>query len=85
MAKTAFKSVDEYIAAQPEAVPDVLKRVRDSIRRAIPAAEELISYQIPAYKLHSGRMIYFSGWKKLLTLSGHRTTRRGAPGRSIAL
>jgi uncharacterized protein YdhG (YjbR/CyaY superfamily) len=62
MGKTAFKSVDGYIAAQPEAVRDLLERVRSIIRKALPAAEEVISYQIPAYKLHGAAVIYFAGW-----------------------
>lgn len=47
MGKTGFKSVDEYIASQPEAVQGTLARVRSAIRKAVPEAEELISYQIP--------------------------------------
>ena len=47
--KTDFKSVDEYIASQPEAVQGLLKRVRNTIRQAVPGADESISYQIPAY------------------------------------
>jgi uncharacterized protein YdhG (YjbR/CyaY superfamily) len=54
MAKTDFQSVDEYIAAQPETVREVLERVRSAIRQALPDAEEIISYQIPAFKLHGG-------------------------------
>jgi uncharacterized protein YdhG (YjbR/CyaY superfamily) len=62
MARTDYKSVDEYIASQPEAVQTVLKRVRNVIRKALPGAEEVISYQIPAYKLQGDRVIYFAGW-----------------------
>ena len=68
MAKTDFKSVDEYIAAQPEQVQSVLQRVRGTLRKALPAAEEVISYQIPAYKLHGDRVIYFAGWKQHFSL-----------------
>lgn len=64
MAKTDFRSVDEYIATFPESVQSVLKRVRATIRKALPGAEEVISYQIPAYRLHGGAVIYFAGWKK---------------------
>jgi uncharacterized protein YdhG (YjbR/CyaY superfamily) len=42
MAKTNFKSVDEYIASQPEAAQGVLKRVRSTIRKAVPGAAEVI-------------------------------------------
>jgi len=51
MAKTDFKSVDEYIATHQEDVQAILQRVRMTIRKAMPDAEEVISYQIPAYKL----------------------------------
>ena len=68
MAKTDFKSVDEYIASQPDAVRSVLDRVRSTIRKAVPEAEETISYQIPAYKLHSLPVLYFAGWKKHYSL-----------------
>jgi uncharacterized protein YdhG (YjbR/CyaY superfamily) len=64
MAKTNFKSVDEYMAAQPEAVRRILERLRTTIRKAAPQADEVISYQMPAYKLHNRVMLYFAGWKE---------------------
>jgi uncharacterized protein YdhG (YjbR/CyaY superfamily) len=63
MAKTHFKSVDEYIASQPKTAQRVLKRVRSTIRKAVPRAEETISYGIPTYKLHGRPVLYFGGWK----------------------
>jgi uncharacterized protein YdhG (YjbR/CyaY superfamily) len=68
MAKTDFKSVDEYIATHPKAVQAVLQRVRSTIRKAVPGADEVISYQIPAYKLHGERVIWFAGWKQHYSL-----------------
>jgi len=68
MAKTDFKSVDEYIASRPEALQRVLKRVRSTIRKAVPEAEETISYQIPAYKLHGRPVLFFAGWKQHYSL-----------------
>jgi uncharacterized protein YdhG (YjbR/CyaY superfamily) len=47
MAKSDFKSVDEYLVSQPEAVRRTLGRVRSAIRRALPKAQELISYKMP--------------------------------------
>jgi uncharacterized protein YdhG (YjbR/CyaY superfamily) len=64
MAKSDFRSVDEYIASQPEALRGILKRVRDTIRRAVPEAEEVISYQMPTYLLNGDRLLYFAVWKK---------------------
>ena len=68
MAKTDFKSVDDYIASQPEASQGRLTRGRNTIREAVPGAEEVISYKIPAYKLHSGPVLYFAGWKQHYSL-----------------
>lgn len=63
MVRTRFASVDRYLAAQPPATRAMLERVRAAIRRAVPQAEECISYQIPAYKLPGGTVIHFAGWK----------------------
>lgn len=66
--KTNFTSVDDYIDAQPDHVRGVLHRVRDIIRKALPKAEEVISYQIPAYRLNGERVLFFAGWKKHYSL-----------------
>jgi uncharacterized protein YdhG (YjbR/CyaY superfamily) len=68
MAKANFKSVDEYIASQPEAVQGLLERVRSTIRKAVPGAEEVISYQIPTYKLCGRPVLYFAGWRQHYSL-----------------
>jgi uncharacterized protein YdhG (YjbR/CyaY superfamily) len=68
MAKTNFRSVDEYIAAQPRSVRSQLERVRGAILKAVPKAEEMISYQMPFYRLNGGRLIYFAAWKKHYSL-----------------
>ena len=57
-----------YIARFPRAVQAALKRVRSSIRRAAPAAEEVISYQIPAFKLHGKPVLFFAAWKEHLSI-----------------
>ena len=68
MAKTNFKSVAEYITTYPGDVQPILQRVRSSIRKAVPGAEEVISYQIPTYKLHGTYVVYFAGWKQHYSL-----------------
>lgn len=37
--------------------------MRQSIRKAVPEAEEVIGYQMPAYRLH-GALVYFAAWKE---------------------
>jgi uncharacterized protein YdhG (YjbR/CyaY superfamily) len=66
--KTAPKTIDEYIAGFPPDVQTVLTKVRSTIRRALPDAEEGISYGIPTYRRAGGYVIYFAGWKKHFSL-----------------
>jgi uncharacterized protein YdhG (YjbR/CyaY superfamily) len=68
MAKTDFKSVSEYIAAKPRDAQAALKRVRGAIRKAVPAADEGIAYQIPVFKLNGVPVLFFAGWKKHFSL-----------------
>lgn len=64
MAATSCRSVDDYIASQPAGVQRILGRVRGSIRKAVPGADELISYGIPGYKLGKRPLLYFAAWKR---------------------
>jgi len=59
--KTAA-NVDEYIEQFPANVQAILQKLRDTIKKTAPAAEELISYQMPAFKYH-GMLVYFAGYK----------------------
>ena len=67
MATTDFKTVDEYLASFPESVQQILRQVRLAIREAVPEAEEVVSYQIAAYRLR-GFFLYFAGFKKHYSL-----------------
>ena len=68
MKQNVPKSVDEYIAAQPEALRPRLEQVRTAIRRAVPEAVETIGYRMPGYKLHGKPMLYFAGFKEHYSL-----------------
>jgi uncharacterized protein YdhG (YjbR/CyaY superfamily) len=68
MKRSVPKSVDEYIAAQPEAVRPKLEQVRAAIRRTVPEAEEGIGYRMPGYKLLGKPMLYFAGFKEHYSL-----------------
>jgi uncharacterized protein YdhG (YjbR/CyaY superfamily) len=57
------QTIDEYIAGFPRPVQTVLKRVRRTIRNAVPDAQETISYNIPTYTLNGHALIHFAGWK----------------------
>lgn len=54
--------VDKYIAGFPPATQNVLEQIRSTIKKAAPEAEEVISYQMPAYKCN-GMLVYFAAYK----------------------
>jgi len=60
--KGQFKNIDEYIKTFPEQVQIILEKMRQTIRRAAPEAEEAISYQIPTFKLN-GNLVHFAAFK----------------------
>ncbi len=60
----APKDIDEYIARFPDDVQQILEKIRMTIRRAVPDAEETISYQIPTFTLQGKYLIYFAAYKK---------------------
>src|SRR5262249_26357707 len=53
-----------YLASRTPETRAVLKRVRSILRKAMPNAEEVISYQIPAYRLNGRVVLFFAGWKE---------------------
>ncbi|MDB5252774.1 MAG: hypothetical protein JWP27_1943 [Flaviaesturariibacter sp.] len=61
MASQRFENVDMYIAAFPAATQARLKSLRRAIRAAAPKAEEVISYNMPAYK-YKGVLAYFAAY-----------------------
>jgi uncharacterized protein YdhG (YjbR/CyaY superfamily) len=61
------KDIDSYISYFPDDVKAVLQEVREAIRRAAPDAEEVISYQMPAFRQH-GILAYFAAWKQHIGL-----------------
>ena len=60
--KEQFKTIDEYIKTFPEDVQSILEKMRQTIRKAAPEAEEAISYQIPTFKLN-GNLVHFAAFK----------------------
>lgn len=59
---TKPETIDAYIASFPPKVQKILKQIRMTIIRAVPGAEESISYRIPTFKLN-GPLIYFAAFK----------------------
>jgi uncharacterized protein YdhG (YjbR/CyaY superfamily) len=66
--KTTPQNIDDYIAGFPKDVQAILEKVRRSIRKAAPGAEETISYKMPTFTLKGNYLIYFAGYKKHIGL-----------------
>lgn len=68
-------TVDEYIKTFPKDVQTVLTKVRQTIQKNAPQAEESIAYGMPAYKLAGRPLVYFAGYAKHIgfyaTPTGH--------------
>jgi uncharacterized protein YdhG (YjbR/CyaY superfamily) len=61
--KVGFTSIDEYIATFPQDIQDILEKLRSTIRKAAPNAEETINYQMPTFTL-KGNLVHFAAFKK---------------------
>lgn len=70
MAKTDYKTIDEY---HKVFAGDALKRmqtIRELVHKIAPESQEVISYQIPAFKLGDKyHLIYYCAFSKHLTIS----------------
>jgi uncharacterized protein YdhG (YjbR/CyaY superfamily) len=60
--QTTAKDIGEYIARFPDDVQEILRKIRLTIRKAAPQAEETISYQIPTFTLN-GNLVHFAAFK----------------------
>lgn len=65
---TKFETVAQYISTFPEPVQLLLEQIRRTIQENAPEAEEVISYNIPAFKYH-GMLIFYSAYQKHVSIS----------------
>ena len=66
--QSAPQTIDAYIAGFPSDVQEILVKIRMTIRKAAPDAEETISYKMPTFKLNGRYLIYFAAYKKHIGL-----------------
>lgn len=67
MAKTDFKTIEDYINTCEAEVQGILEKIRKVIREAVPEARETISYQMPAFWLHEN-LVYFAAFKHHISI-----------------
>lgn len=68
MAKTDFKTIDQYHATFSKELQNRMESIRKIVHLVVPGAEETISYQIPCFK-YNGYLIYYSAYTKHISLS----------------
>jgi uncharacterized protein YdhG (YjbR/CyaY superfamily) len=58
-------TIDEYIATFPVEIQEILQKVRETVKTAVPQATEAINYGMPTFKLE-GNLVHFGGAKNHL-------------------
>jgi uncharacterized protein YdhG (YjbR/CyaY superfamily) len=75
MTAAAPRDIDEYIDSFPPRVQPMLRKVRATIAKAAPRAQEAIKYNLPAFVLN-GNLVFFGGFSRHIGLyafpSAHR-------------
>ena len=61
--RKSYKDIEGYLADQTPAIRSLLEELRQTIKKAVPQATELISYQMPAFR-HHGILLYYAAFKK---------------------
>jgi uncharacterized protein YdhG (YjbR/CyaY superfamily) len=60
-------NIEAYIAGFPEDIQLLLQQIRETIKMAVPDAEESISYGMPSFKLNN-QSVWFAAYKKHIGL-----------------
>lgn len=65
-----FKDVDAYIASFPKETQSVLTKLRQTVKKALPDAQEVISYNMPAYKVEGRGAVSFAAFQEHYSFFG---------------
>ncbi len=57
------QNIDQYIADFPKDIQKILQKIRATIKKAAPGAEETMKYRMPTFML-KGNLVYFAAFKK---------------------
>jgi uncharacterized protein YdhG (YjbR/CyaY superfamily) len=63
-----FKSVKEYLSSLPVSARKKATQFRNTVKKLLPNAEEMISYNTPAFKLNGKGLIWYAVWKEHLSV-----------------
>ena len=59
-----YQDVDEYMAQLPDDRRAVMEQLRSTIRAASPTATEVISYNMPAFRLNGRFLVSYEAFKR---------------------
>ena len=62
------QNIDQYMEGFPAEVQEILRKIRLTIKKAVPQAEETISYKMPTFNLKGQYLLYFAAYKKHIGL-----------------
>jgi uncharacterized protein YdhG (YjbR/CyaY superfamily) len=72
----SFKNVDQYIQTFPESTQQILQKIRKLIQATAPASQQVISYQMPTFKLNGKVLVHFAAYEHHIGLyatpTGHK-------------
>ena len=64
MQRIPAKDIDEYIAAFSDEIQANLVKLRATIKKAAPKAEEKMNYAIPTFFLNGKNLVHFAAYAK---------------------
>ena len=67
------RDIDEYIQSFPPRVQPLLRKMRATIAKAAPGAQEAIKYNLPTFVL-SGNLVFFGGFNRHVGLYAFPST-----------
>lgn len=62
-----YSTVDEYLASIPPEKRTMIEELRAAINQTVPQAEEIISYNMPAFR-YQGILLYYAAHKEHIGL-----------------
>jgi uncharacterized protein YdhG (YjbR/CyaY superfamily) len=60
---TTPTTIDEYIAGFPPEIQAILHKVRATVKKAAPHADEAIKYRMPTFVLKGRNLVHFAAFK----------------------
>lgn len=60
--------IDDYLTHLEQPQKEALERIRSIVKDMLPDAEEVISYEMPAFKYKGQPVVYFAAFKDHLSL-----------------